>query len=116
MWLVLSWPLHVLCSMPQLRSPFPRRGSNSCPLQWNYRVLATEPRGNSSNVLFRCILLFSLWPHLMACAILVPQPGIKPTPSCTGSRVLTTGPPGKSLFLVFFNHKHNYSYNFNYSL
>ena len=29
--------------------------------------------------------------------ILAPQPGIKPSPSALESKVLTTGPPGKSL-------------------
>ena len=40
------------------------------------------------------------------CGILVPWPGIEPIPLFIGSRVLTTGPPGKSLvsflFLIFF--------------
>ena len=31
-----------------------------------------------------------------AYGILVPQPGIKPTPSALKSEVLTTGPPAKS--------------------
>ena len=42
--------------------------------------------------------LFVYWPHLTACGILVPRPGIKPMPPA----VLTTGPPGKSLF-IFLN-------------
>ena len=33
------------------------------------------------------------------CRILGPQPGIEPTPSAVKGRVLTTGPPGKSLNL-----------------
>ena len=33
----------------------------------------------------------------MACGILVPQPGIKPTFSAVEGGYLTTGPPGKSL-------------------
>ena len=43
------------------------------------------------------LLLFVFWvfgPE--ACGILVPQPGIKPTPSALKSKVLTTEPPGKS--------------------
>ena len=35
-----------------------------------------------------------------ACVVLVPQPGIKPTPSALEGEVLTTGPPGKSLICV----------------
>ncbi|XP_049567194.1 centrosomal protein of 44 kDa isoform X1 [Orcinus orca] len=33
-------------------------------------------------------------PHHEVCGILVPRPDIEPTPRCSGSRVLTTGPPG----------------------
>ena len=36
-----------------------------------------------------------------ACGILVPRPGIEPTSSALEGGVLTTGPPGKSLFLSF---------------
>ena len=32
----------------------------------------------------------------VACGILVPQPGIEPTPPALEGGVLTTGPPGKS--------------------
>ena len=32
--------------------------------------------------------------------ILVPQPGIEPTPSALGGEILSTGPPGKSAVLV----------------
>ena len=46
------------------------------------------------------VTLFTLknffWPHRVACGILAPQPGSNPCP-CSGSTVLTTGPPGKSL-------------------
>ena len=38
---------------------------------------------------------FIFWPQ--SCEILVPQPGIKPTPPALEHKVLTTGPPGKSL-------------------
>ena len=36
-----------------------------------------------------------------ACGILVPRPGIEPTPPAMGARSLNTGPPGKSLFFSF---------------
>ena len=43
------------------------------------------------------LLLFVFWVFgSEACGTLVPQPGIKPTPSALKSKVLTTGPPGKS--------------------
>ena len=41
--------------------------------------------------------LFNFWPHPAACWILVPQPGVKPTPPALTSRVLTTRPLGRSL-------------------
>ena len=34
--------------------------------------------------------------------ILAPQPGIKPAPPALDGKVLTTGPPGKSLNLQYF--------------
>ena len=34
-----------------------------------------------------------------ACGILAPQPGMEPTPSALGGKVLTTGPPGKLLII-----------------
>ena len=37
------------------------------------------------------------WPfEHKACGILVPRPGIKPTPPALEGDALTTGPPGKS--------------------
>ena len=41
-----------------------------------------------------------------ACGILAPQPGIEPTPPALEGKVLTTGPPGKSLF--FFPSEANF--------
>ena len=40
-----------------------------------------------------------------ACGILVPQPGIKPATPALEGKVLTTGPPGKSLFLALMIRK-----------
>ena len=37
---------------------------------------------------------------LKACGILTPQPGIEPSPDALEGKVLTTGPPGKSLTSV----------------
>ena len=38
----------------------------------------------------------------MPCGILVPWPGMEPIPPTLEGEVLTTGPPGKSLLLLFF--------------
>ena len=35
-----------------------------------------------------------------ACGILAPRPGIEPAPPALEGKVLTTGPPGKSLQLI----------------
>ena len=37
-----------------------------------------------------------------ACGILASQPGIEPTPHELEGEVLTTGPPGKSLWVLLF--------------
>ena len=44
-----------------------------------------------------------------ACGILAPQPEIKPTPPALEGKVLTTGPPGKSLGLISFKRSNPYS-------
>ena len=49
---------------------------------------------------FHIVLFF--WLHLAACEILVPRPGIEPMPLQWKHRVLTTGPPGRSLHLTIF--------------
>ena len=46
------------------------------------------------------IIYFNFWPPV-ACGILVPWLGIKPTPPALESKVLTTGPLGKSLFIFY---------------
>ena len=47
-----------------------------------------------------CIMTY-FWPGYLACGILVPQPRTVPMPPCIGrGRVLTTGPPGKSLYVM----------------
>ena len=48
------------------------------------------------------VYLFIYWPRHMACGILVSWPGIEPVPPVHWKHgVLTTGPPGKSLFYFF---------------
>ena len=48
---------------------------------------------------FFLLLIFFLtfWPPFSACGILVPLPGIEPSPLQQKLGVLTTGPSGKSL-------------------
>ena len=52
-------------------------------------------------VKFVTIFCFTFWffSH-KAHGILVPQPGIEPTPSALGGEILSTGQPGKSAVLV----------------
>ena len=47
-------------------------------------------------ILKRLFFFFHFWPHLEACGILVPWPGMKPLPLQWKCSVLTTEPPGKS--------------------
>ena len=55
------------------------------------------------NLLQYCFcLIFCFFGH-KSHGILVPQQGIEPTPPALEGEVLTTGPPGKSLFLIFGN-------------
>ena len=50
---------------------------------------------------FLCIVTFFFWPGCLARGTLVPQSRILPVPPCIGrGRVLTTGPPGKSLYVL----------------
>ena len=53
-------------------------------------------------LIFFYIAVYSFFSFLaipIPCGILVPQPGIELGPSAVNCRVLTTGPPGKSLFI-----------------
>ena len=54
--------------------------------------------------MLQCHFCFMFWffGH-EACGILVPQPGVKPTPPALEGEVLTTGPPGKSPDLHFYS-------------
>ena len=53
------------------------------------------------NLLQYCFCFMFWFFGCEACGILAPQPGIKLTPPALEGEVLTTGPPGKSLFLLF---------------
>ena len=44
----------------------------------------------------------------MAYGILIPQPGDEPTPPALQSSILTTGRPGKSLYVLFNLNKFEY--------
>ena len=44
----------------------------------------------------------------MTCGILVPRPGIEPTPRAVEGRVLTTGPLPTSCFKSSFKHELSY--------
>ena len=44
----------------------------------------------------------------MAYGILIPQPGAEPTPPALENSFLTTGPPGKSLYVLFNLNKFEY--------
>ena len=49
-------------------------------------------------IFFFIIIIIIFWLHpvlVVACGILVPQPGIKPMSPALGGGFLTTGPPGK---------------------
>ena len=47
--------------------------------------------------------MFDFFAHV-ACGILAPQPGIELTPPALEGRVLTTGPPEKSMFHHFIDN------------
>ena len=54
------------------------------------------------NLLQYCFcIMFWFFGH-EACGILAPQPGIEPTLPALEVEVLTTGPPGKSLYIFLF--------------
>lgn len=69
-----------------------------------------------------CPCLLFWWEGCTACGMLAPNQGFKPLPlAWAGNRVLTTGPPGDSLFLFLnnnissflktdFKHSHNKKY------
>ena len=42
------------------------------------------------------VVVVVVWPRLTALGILVPSPGIQPTPPAVEAQSLTAGPPGKS--------------------
>ena len=55
-------------------------------------------------VFIECVtLLLVLCFGVLARGILAPRPGIKPTPPALEGKVLTPGPPRKSLFMVLTN-------------
>ena len=64
-------------------------------IRWTF--LEDYPYSLSQDIIF-LYLSFKFWfSGREACGILVPQPGIEPTPSALEGEVLTSGLPGKSL-------------------
>ena len=61
--------------------------------EWNQ-----VPLKLSSPSEFMMNLFFCFWSHHVARRILVPRPGIQPVPPAVEAGVLTTGPPGRSLW------------------
>ena len=56
------------------------------------------------------LLLFYIWGFFgcKACGILVPQPWIESTNPALEWKVLATGPPGKSPYLIFFTRTYQF--------
>ena len=51
----------------------------------------------------QCCFCFMFWfVDCKACGILAPQPGLKPASPTLEGEVLTNGPPGKSLYFLYF--------------
>ena len=81
---------------------FPDQGSNPCPLYWQEDSYPLYHQGSP-----QCpfIYYFIFWPCLMACMILVPQPGIKHEPPALEAwrlnRWSTREVPSASLTIVF---------------
>lgn len=99
--------------MKKLMKPDLYISSKTCPMLKQNEAEYVFPSFSSIFVYFKtcvtvhraCSLLCYFRLHHMACVILVPRPGIEPSPS-TGSRVLTTRPvKGSPLYLyVLFLH------------
>ena len=115
-WQVSSFPVPPPGKPKTCGILVPWPGIEPGSLHWKCWVLTTRPPGTSlystrlsclffgpicyniASVL--CFVIFSLclfFGH-EACEILAPQPGIEPVLPAMEGKVLTTGPPGKSLF------------------
>ena len=72
---------------------------SQCGCKWNLFTYGCGPYLKSLlNLLQYCFCLFFFCYE--ACGILVPRPGIEPTPPTLKGNVLTTGPPGESLTVL----------------
>ena len=60
-----------------------------------------------------CCFCFTVWffGHKV-CGILAPQPGMEPTVPTLEGKVSTTGPPGKSLYCIFWSNFYFYRMGF----
>ena len=84
------WISHKYTSIPSLLTSLP-------PPTPSHSSWWCGPFFTSSLNLLHYCFSFVFWLFgFQACGILVPQPGIEPTPSALEAEVLTPGPPGKS--------------------
>ena len=70
---------------------------NSCKLQW-FRRRFSRSWSSVGGGVFVLLHFLAAW---QACEILFPQQGLNLCPLQRQRRVLTTGPPGKSLLMLF---------------
>ena len=89
---------------------FPDKGSNPCPLNWQADSSLCHQGSPYSHLFltdhyknrkYAVNFFFFLAGHI-ACGILVPQSGINQCPLQGKRQVLTTGPPGKFQYILFF--------------
>ena len=64
-------------------------------------LLNENLRAMGVTLFFVCLSHFCLWPHRVACGILLPRLGIEPHPLHWEYGVLTPGPPGRSWVALF---------------
>ena len=84
-------------------SPLQRGWMNPATVAWWYR-LVRSPNSFLNYILF-IFLIF--WPHQAACGILVPWPGIEPTPPALEVRSLNHWTTREVLLIIFLIFKYN---------
>ena len=85
-----------------MRKPNKANSHTTCTVTQRYQnvTFITQPH----LVLFYYLKIFLLWPHHMACGILVPQPGIKPVSSAVRVQSPNHGTTGEFPLLVLALH------------